>query len=734
MKLSAAASLAGARAAWVATAAHCLADANLLLAIVALPLMAAAGIVVRTSGGLALPRRLTNILLLAVLALAVVRARAGGAVVSDAVQLVIAVLVVKLFERKAARDLALILMLSVFVAIGAILTDNRLLTSVLVLASIPLVAWGVALQQLLAAQERVIARTKDEFALADAQPLEWRLVDAGGRARRDLRRLVGVLIVSSSILAVAVFVLVPRGIGMNRLSEWAGAGVGRQVGFTDKISLGTGGFIKDSSTPVLDATIREASGAKLGGPGSIYYLRGAVLDTYAAGSWTTGPGASRRSSATFQPGAPAFLDSGAGGRLTLEVTLRNAPNGRTHLFTLWRPIQAEFSWAGSFEITPASVMTVSTRGGRLDYEVQSIPSETYRGVAPVRGRIAAFPSEVLRARAASILDAAGISPDPLERPVSDDGRAARAIEQFLRSNFEYTLDAIAAPAGAHPIEWFVEESRVGHCEDFASAMAAMCRCVGLDARIITGYIAAEFNQASGHYIVRESNAHAWVEVEIGAGRWRVFDPTPPDELQSIHAPAPGLAMRARQLLDAVEYAWINSIISFDQSRQDRLFGVEPGGGRGFLGYLEALRQQTLGADRIFGALATGLVVFVATALAGFALRQLLSIRSLLGLFPLRARSSAPAWYAEFQALAARAGLPRPAWCPPGAFAEHLQRIDPELGRIGEELARQWYRQRFAGIAPGPDDIARAREAVRRAASILRKRSPISDPRHSAAPA
>lgn len=67
----------------------------------------------------------------------------------------------------------------------------------------------------------------------------------------------------------------------------------------------------------------------------------------------------------------------------------------------------------------------------------------------------------------------------------------------------------------------------------------MCRTVGIDARVVTGYVAIDYNEATESYIVRASNAHAWVEAEVLPDRWRRFDPTPTADLVRIHEPPRG---------------------------------------------------------------------------------------------------------------------------------------------------------------------------------------------------
>ena len=58
-------------------------------------------------------------------------------------------------------------------------------------------------------------------------------------------------------------------------------------------------------------------------------------------------------------------------------------------------------------------------------------------------------------------------------------------------------------------------------------MVLMLRSQGIPARLVTGFLGGEYNPFEGYYIVRESNAHAWVEACMPGEGWRIFDPTPP---------------------------------------------------------------------------------------------------------------------------------------------------------------------------------------------------------------
>ena len=69
--------------------------------------------------------------------------------------------------------------------------------------------------------------------------------------------------------------------------------------------------------------------------------------------------------------------------------------------------------------------------------------------------------------------------------------------------------------------------RRGYCTLFAGAAALMLRTQGIPARLATGFVAHEWSQERGEWIVRERDAHAWIEVRFEEVGWVTFDPTPP---------------------------------------------------------------------------------------------------------------------------------------------------------------------------------------------------------------
>ncbi|WP_156756860.1 transglutaminase family protein [Actinokineospora pegani] len=74
------------------------------------------------------------------------------------------------------------------------------------------------------------------------------------------------------------------------------------------------------------------------------------------------------------------------------------------------------------------------------------------------------------------------------------------------------------------LEEFLFRSKLGFCEQYASAMAILARAAGLPARVAIGYTGGYL---TGDYrTITTQDAHAWVEVFFPGSGWVTFDPTP----------------------------------------------------------------------------------------------------------------------------------------------------------------------------------------------------------------
>ncbi|HJS25925.1 MAG TPA: DUF3488 and transglutaminase-like domain-containing protein, partial [Actinomycetota bacterium] len=103
-------------------------------------------------------------------------------------------------------------------------------------------------------------------------------------------------------------------------------------------------------------------------------------------------------------------------------------------------------------------------------------------------------------------------------------RQVLAIQDRLQAEFAYDRDVDLLGSPDALLE-FLTETKVGACQQFSVAMAAMVRTLGYPARIASGFQAGTETE-DGTFLVKSSDAHAWVEVLFPDFGWLAFEPTP----------------------------------------------------------------------------------------------------------------------------------------------------------------------------------------------------------------
>jgi protein-glutamine gamma-glutamyltransferase len=103
----------------------------------------------------------------------------------------------------------------------------------------------------------------------------------------------------------------------------------------------------------------------------------------------------------------------------------------------------------------------------------------------------------------------------------------QAVEAFFQKGFRYSLDLPKPQTNSTPLSDFLLRHRTGHCEYFASATSLLLRAAGIPSRYVVGYSVHEFDPSQQAYLVRASDAHAWVTAYVD-GTWVTLDTTPGD--------------------------------------------------------------------------------------------------------------------------------------------------------------------------------------------------------------
>ncbi|MBJ7599960.1 transglutaminase domain-containing protein [Candidatus Nephthysia bennettiae] len=254
---------------------------------------------------------------------------------------------------------------------------------------------------------------------------------------------------------------------------------------------------------------------------------------------------------------------------------------------------------------------------------------------------------------------------------------AQAIETFLRANYSYTLTPPAPPKDADPLDYFLFTSKQGYCEYFASAMGDMLRSLGIPTRLVNGFGPGSFDEKLSRYVVRESDAHTWVEVYYPHYGWIPFEPTP----DGVYFPVPrgsagGACERDATACDSGTAGPVTSGATNPRPDKGNIdSGDATGGGSGSL----PLPVQ-------FPIALAALLVLVAAAWVGVSRY-------------LRPRTVNGVWR-RVTLLTSLAGLSRRDSETPLEFGARLAREVPEAARPARELA-----QRFTVAAYAPREVA-----------------------------
>jgi transglutaminase-like putative cysteine protease len=344
------------------------------------------------------------------------------------------------------------------------------------------------------------------------------------------------------VLSIPIFLLLPR-----LQSPWIAGrgGVSSVTGFTSHVDLAGVGTIRQSHQVAM--TVRSLSGESI--RSEWMRMRATALQRVTLNSWAP-------------RGAYEVLDSAAGpirlhgdaSRLVDAVELEiELVRPRRYLFlpqgtiALASPVEVNMDPAGGVALT-------SRVRGPLVYRVWVTRGDPPTANDPPLENPPRFELDPeVSALATRIV--AGLE--------SNAARAA-AVESYLSQNYGYSLIGMSQQR-ADPVSWFLLHERQGHCEYFAGAMVALLDDVGVPSRMVAGYSGGNLSLDGVEAVIRQANAHTWVEAWVGGGRWSVFDPTPVGDIPALSRPSG--RERLRWAVDWVQSAWDRYVLTFGFGEQ-----------------------------------------------------------------------------------------------------------------------------------------------------------------------
>ncbi|GDX79464.1 hypothetical protein LBMAG42_12750 [Deltaproteobacteria bacterium] len=465
----------------------------------------------------------------------------------------------------------------------------------------------------------------------------------------------------TATLALGFFLLVPR------LQGGLMAGAGEAVAserFADRVALGDELDDPDRDALVMRVRAWSRDGTPIHRP---LYLRGRTLDAFDGRAWTSSGRVGRGAVGAWEERAEIMLEPMEG------TTLFGPPD-----LLYGRSDQGPILQGGEGELTHTQP------GRRIQYEVFS----RSRGWDLIEQEVPALLQlPTLDPRIAAL--AATLAPGS-----DDPQQIIRAALRFFGEGFTYQIDPIA-PAG-DPLAWFLFDSRTGHCEYFASALAVLLRERGVPARLATGFYSAEENAAAGYISVRRGHAHAWVEVPVRGG-WATVDSTPVGGLPNLEV------SWWQSTAETANDAWLSLVLDYDLERQ---FDAAASLGSHVVAPVPGDPIRERGRAGIAGAGLVLAALMASGTLVRLALWWLARPKGAgVGEDALLRR------FAKARARAMARGWDIPEELPPVEAGDWLVAHAGAAGEPLRELAWLLYRQRYGNVAAPPNEVERLCKAA-----------------------
>jgi transglutaminase-like putative cysteine protease len=465
-------------------------------------------------------------------------------------------------------------------------------------------------------------------------------------------------------LAALLFLFFPRLSG----SLWS---VPREdeatTGLADRMSPGSIAELVDSDDPAL--RVRFSGPLP---PRDQRYWRGPILHQFDGATW------SRTHRLVGEPPALRFAPRTYDYDVTLE------PNTPGVLIALDLPREAPEGPLNALRTVDDELLAGEPLSGAVTYHLVSSPVARSSESLPLELR--QLDLQLPNGRNPRTLELARA----LRKRAPDEESYVRSALDYLRDNgFEYTRTP--ARLGRNSVDELLFNTREGFCGHYASAFAVLMRAGGLPAHVVTGYLGGSWNRYGQYLLVKQSNAHAWVEVWIDGAGWQRVDPTAVidtsqyqnefDDASIGVASAGGQSRLARfflasgQMWQAVNAWWQDQFVHFNVDRQFKLLSL--------LGFKERGYQT--------------LVALVALAFAVWL--SFLAWRG-RGLADGKAQDAlGRIWRRLERSLRRRFGERAPHEGPV-AYGERLAALRPELGATLRLLTREYARLRYGRECSG----------------------------------
>jgi len=359
-------------------------------------------------------------------------------------------------------------------------------------------------------------------------------VRKGRSAVTGMKAPVSLILILTFVLTGLIFMALPRRsfriIGGRHLEAV------RVSGFSDRVEFGDFGRMKLDPTVVMRIwTDKPVRGVR--------YWRGLVFDYFDGITWKNSETGKERITREGEEYMLAPYDRDGVTRENVVVE----PSDMVVIFGLDERKSVGIERRAVLKDSSDNLYLSRPSSGSISYTVVSSVNDSYPGDSDPRYLQLPQGSKRIVDLARRITAGAG-----------SDRQRAGLIERYLKANYRYSLNTDKPAPGVRAIDDFLFNTKEGYCQHYATAMVLMLRGLGIPARIVTGFSGGEDNAYGGYIIVRQSDAHSWVEAFLGR-LWGRFDPTPPSVL---HEPS-----LVSLVMDSVNTNWARYVVGFSSADQ-----------------------------------------------------------------------------------------------------------------------------------------------------------------------
>ncbi|MEE9253095.1 MAG: DUF3488 and transglutaminase-like domain-containing protein [Thermodesulfobacteriota bacterium] len=454
--------------------------------------------------------------------------------------LLVYIQVLKLLGKKEIRDSVLIYVLSFFQFIAGTVLTVDLSYGISFVLYVTVAVWAIIVLNL--------KRESEEAPEAVSKANGPRLISPMFLGATALISFV------MFMFTALIFVSVPR-LDIGFLNSKFLKAKQLRTGFSDHVELGQVGRIKRDVSPVMRVKILNAQRQSL--PETMYW-RGIALDEFDGRVWRVGD----YGYYTLKSDANGLVRLKESRAVVVAQEILTEPIDSRVLFALDSPVAYKGLITGKVYSMNDSYMLPIRGALRLKYIAYSDLTEP----SPKQLRKAGthYPPYItnrylqlpkLGERVKRLAEDLAVSENnPYDIAVT--------IKRYLLENLSYTL-TLKEGEEVFPLEVFLFENREGHCEYFATAMVMLLRERGIPSRIVNGFIGGQWNEYGGFFLIRESDAHSWVEAYFPGQGWVKLDPTPGGAGNFYQGAAGFIA----SYIDYLRYRWSRYVVDFSQKDQ-----------------------------------------------------------------------------------------------------------------------------------------------------------------------